>query len=207
MIGDDNFRIEVAADGIHVYNRHGHHDRDRSLQLFPHLGVESDGSHAFYLGARPPRRRSPAARQALCAGRAARLGRGRRPPDEDLMRATRRRARRCAARKEASRTAMPMIRETIVTTPGGRPARPHRAARPHRRAATTSSSRPSALAHARQSARNAHAVASHIDDVRVFAGCLTGRRDWPTGAAEGPVPRLAARPRPWRARGRARRRG
>jgi uncharacterized protein len=28
------------------------------------------------------------------------------------------------------------------------------------------------------------AVASHTDDVRVFAGCLTGRKDWPTRAAE-----------------------
>ncbi len=28
------------------------------------------------------------------------------------------------------------------------------------------------------------AVASHTDDVRVFAGCLTGRRDWPVRAAE-----------------------
>ena len=28
------------------------------------------------------------------------------------------------------------------------------------------------------------AVASHIDDVRVFAGCLTGRREWPTRAAD-----------------------
>jgi hypothetical protein len=27
------------------------------------------------------------------------------------------------------------------------------------------------------------AVASHTDDVRVFAGCLTGRRSWPTRAA------------------------
>lgn len=37
------------------------------------------------------------------------------------------------------------------------------------------------------------AVANHTDDVRVFAGCLTGRRDWPTAAAdEVPVPRLAA---------------
>jgi hypothetical protein len=37
------------------------------------------------------------------------------------------------------------------------------------------------------------AVANHTDDVRVFAGCLTGRRDWPTVAAgEVPVPRLAA---------------
>lgn len=28
------------------------------------------------------------------------------------------------------------------------------------------------------------AVASHTDDVRVFAGCLTGRRDWPLTAAD-----------------------
>jgi uncharacterized protein len=36
------------------------------------------------------------------------------------------------------------------------------------------------------------AVASHTDDVRVFAGCLTGRHDWPTAAsAYVPVPRLA----------------
>jgi hypothetical protein len=36
------------------------------------------------------------------------------------------------------------------------------------------------------------AVASHTDDVRVFAGCLTGRRDWPTVACEEtPAPRLA----------------
>ncbi|HMM53647.1 MAG TPA: DUF447 family protein [Candidatus Desulfobacillus sp.] len=25
---------------------------------------------------------------------------------------------------------------------------------------------------------------NHVDDVRIFAGCLTGRRDWPTCAAE-----------------------
>jgi hypothetical protein len=37
-----------------------------------------------------------------------------------------------------------------------------------------------------------HAVASHVDDVRVFAGCLTGRRDWPTVATESAVPRLEA---------------
>lgn len=28
------------------------------------------------------------------------------------------------------------------------------------------------------------AVASHTDDVRVFAGCLTGRREWPTVPAD-----------------------
>jgi uncharacterized protein len=36
------------------------------------------------------------------------------------------------------------------------------------------------------------AVANHTDDVRVFAGCLTGRHDWPTApSADVPVPRLA----------------
>jgi hypothetical protein len=31
---------------------------------------------------------------------------------------------------------------------------------------------------------NPFAVASHIDDVRVFAGCITGRRDWPLVPAD-----------------------
>jgi hypothetical protein len=36
------------------------------------------------------------------------------------------------------------------------------------------------------------AVANYTDDVRVFAGCLTGRADWPTVAADQvPVRRLA----------------
>ena len=33
-------------------------------------------------------------------------------------------------------------------------------------------------------ARDGRAVISLTDDVRVFAGCLTGRRDWPVRAAE-----------------------
>jgi uncharacterized protein len=37
------------------------------------------------------------------------------------------------------------------------------------------------------------AVANYVDDVRIFAGCLTGRRDWPTVPIEGcPVPRLTS---------------
>ena len=37
------------------------------------------------------------------------------------------------------------------------------------------------------------AVASYTDDVRIFAGCLTGRRNWPTvPSSKVPVPRLAA---------------
>jgi len=38
-----------------------------------------------------------------------------------------------------------------------------------------------------------YAIANATDDVRVFAGCLTGRRDWPTVPADVvPVRRLAA---------------
>jgi hypothetical protein len=37
------------------------------------------------------------------------------------------------------------------------------------------------------------AIANYTDDARIFAGCLTGRRDWPTVPVDGyPVPRLAA---------------
>jgi hypothetical protein len=36
------------------------------------------------------------------------------------------------------------------------------------------------------------AIANYTDDVRIFAGCLTGRRDWPlTPVDDFPVPRLA----------------
>lgn len=50
QIGDRNFRIEVAEDGIHCYNRDGHRVAQDAFAHFAHLGVEQDGSHAFYLG-------------------------------------------------------------------------------------------------------------------------------------------------------------
>jgi dihydropteroate synthase-like protein len=50
MITDANYRVATAEDGIHIYNRHIHRIAIDPFQLFPHLGVEADGSHAFYLG-------------------------------------------------------------------------------------------------------------------------------------------------------------
>ena len=50
-VRDANFRIEVASDGIHVYNNRVHAVGTDALALFPSLGVEADGGHAFYLGA------------------------------------------------------------------------------------------------------------------------------------------------------------
>jgi len=49
-VKDVNFRIETGADGIHVYNRDGHHIAQSAMSLFETLGVENDGPHAFYLG-------------------------------------------------------------------------------------------------------------------------------------------------------------
>ncbi|MGZ5913758.1 MAG: DUF6513 domain-containing protein [Hyphomicrobium sp.] len=50
VVRDQNYRIEVAEDGIHIYNRDGHHVARDAFLLFDKLGVEADGAHAFYLG-------------------------------------------------------------------------------------------------------------------------------------------------------------
>jgi len=50
-VRDKNFRIEIAEDGIHVYNREGHHMAQEAFALYDKLGVDQDGPHAFYLGA------------------------------------------------------------------------------------------------------------------------------------------------------------
>lgn len=87
---------------------------------------------------------------------------------------------------------MPMIRETILTTVSGA-GRLHIAPigiiadgdgwiiAPFRPSTTLDNLR-----------AVPYAVANYSDDVRVFAGCLTGRLDWPTAPADQvPVPRLA----------------
>lgn len=50
QVRDANFRIEVAEDGVHVYNRAGHHVARDPFDLYPQLDVATDGAHAFYLG-------------------------------------------------------------------------------------------------------------------------------------------------------------
>ena len=50
-VRDSNFRIMTAEDGVHVFNRDGHHIARDAFSLYPKLGVEADGAHAFYLGA------------------------------------------------------------------------------------------------------------------------------------------------------------
>ncbi len=50
-VRDPNYRIAVAEDGIHVYNRDIHRVGTDAMAFFPELDVASDGAHAFYLGA------------------------------------------------------------------------------------------------------------------------------------------------------------
>jgi dihydropteroate synthase-like protein len=49
-VRDPNFRIQVSASGISIYNRDGLNVATDPYELFPRLAVEDDGSHAFYLG-------------------------------------------------------------------------------------------------------------------------------------------------------------
>jgi dihydropteroate synthase len=51
-IRDDNFRLEAAEDGIHLYNRSGHWLGDDPFALYPHIAdaLRDDPGHAFYLG-------------------------------------------------------------------------------------------------------------------------------------------------------------
>lgn len=50
-IRDANYRIETAEDGIHLYNRDGHHIARDAFSLYPKIAVDGDEGHAFYLGA------------------------------------------------------------------------------------------------------------------------------------------------------------
>lgn len=49
-VRDDNFRIQIAEDGIHIYSRQGHQVVSDPFEAFPGLKVEGEGAHAFYLG-------------------------------------------------------------------------------------------------------------------------------------------------------------
>ena len=50
VVRDPNYRIQVSREGIHAYNRDGLHTATDPFALWPHLGVDDDAAHAFYLG-------------------------------------------------------------------------------------------------------------------------------------------------------------
>ncbi len=49
-VKDPSFRIQISEEGVHVYNRDGMFTDIDPFRLYPHLKVDDDASHAFYLG-------------------------------------------------------------------------------------------------------------------------------------------------------------
>jgi dihydropteroate synthase-like protein len=50
QVRDPNFRVQVAEDGLHVYNRDGLRRGTDPFALWPQLGLQGDAAHAFYMG-------------------------------------------------------------------------------------------------------------------------------------------------------------
>lgn len=50
QVKDPSFRIQISAEGVHIYNRDGLHTAIDPFELYPKLQVENDAGHAFYLG-------------------------------------------------------------------------------------------------------------------------------------------------------------
>ena len=50
QISDPSYRIQISAEGIHIFNRDGLHTAIDPFELYPKLAVENDSGHAFYLG-------------------------------------------------------------------------------------------------------------------------------------------------------------
>ncbi|MDD3676748.1 dihydropteroate synthase [Thauera propionica] len=49
-VRDPNFRVQISEQGLHVYNRDGHHVARDPFAFWPRLGLQHDGGHAFYMG-------------------------------------------------------------------------------------------------------------------------------------------------------------
>jgi len=49
-VRDPSYRVQVSADGIHVYNRDGLHTGTDPFALFTQLEFKGDVGHAFYMG-------------------------------------------------------------------------------------------------------------------------------------------------------------
>lgn len=50
QVKDPSFRVQISREGITIYNRDGLHRDIDPFKLYPHLKVDDDASHAFYLG-------------------------------------------------------------------------------------------------------------------------------------------------------------
>jgi hypothetical protein len=121
QVSDPNYRVEVAEDGLHVYNRDGHHAALDPFELFPKLGVEATGrtrsiSGSSWRGRRWRTSSASATRRTTSWTGAWRPRRPRATRSTSWCRAARWRTRRERRRRRGGRRLMPFIRESVVTT-------------------------------------------------------------------------------------------
>ncbi len=50
QVRDPNFRVQVAAEGLFVYNRDGLRRGQSAFEIWPQLGLDGDAAHDFYMG-------------------------------------------------------------------------------------------------------------------------------------------------------------
>ena len=174
-IKDPSFRIQISPEGLHVYNRDGLRTATDPFKLFPASWARGRRfACLLYRSGAGAGADRLAVGKTLRAGSGTRMGCGAATPQRRFRSATR----------AAPRTA-------------GKP-RPHRdpgnhhyharriGPRSHRTDGNPREDEFVVLSPFRPSATLEHvlrekcAVVNYTDDVRIFAGCLTGRYDWPT---------------------------
>jgi len=50
QVRDPNFRVQISAEGLHVFNRDGMRLAQDPFALWPRLKLDDDAAHAFYMG-------------------------------------------------------------------------------------------------------------------------------------------------------------
>lgn len=216
-VRDPNFRIQVSAEGLHVYNRDGLRRDTDPLRLWPQLGLEDDAGHAFYMGVELARAeiawqlgKRYVQDQPLDWGIAAAPR-----PLEDLGGWCAPAPTRSKQRRQAPSLQAAPATESPAAPPAQETPMAHHTNDVIYEAVVTTVSASGALHVAPMGVRyrgdevvilpfkpsttlenilaGGEAVLNLLTDTRVFAGCVTGRRDWPTQVCTAVrVPRLNA---------------
>ena len=180
-VRDPNFRVMLSEEGMHVFNRAGHHRAADPFAFWPLPELEDDAAHAFYLGVELAR-----AQIAWQLGKRyaqdeeLRWGAAVAPRPENLLEqkaagtTLSHRRRRAAKRRprmicEAVVTSMSSAGQVHIAPMGFREVDGRVVLAPFRPSTTLDNLLATGCA-----------AVNLTDDVRVFAGCLTGRREWPT---------------------------
>ncbi|EEF27186.1 conserved hypothetical protein [Ricinus communis] len=160
QVKDPNFRIQISEQGVHIYNRNGLHSDIDPFRLYPMLDVDEDGSHAFYLGVE------------LARAQIAWQLKKRYSQDEELQWGCNTAEPDSRGRTEHREAA---LEKKNVNADGSAHVAPF-GIREQDDRVLIAPFRPSTSLD--NFLRTGNAVVNLTDDVRLFAGGLTGRREW-----------------------------